>query len=91
MTLILQAEAVRRAEAFIAEHRKKYRCGAVQSVRHVPLDERDRKSGRTEGSFYVKFEYRGPKPKVLSLPRRDHPTVVLVGDVTGECRIMMWL
>jgi hypothetical protein len=84
--------AIQLAEAFIANQRKKLRCGAFQSVKHIPThDEIGRNRGHYRGTFYVRFAYKGPKPRILSHPREDHPTVVLVDDETGECSIMAWM
>ena len=92
MPKITQQKAVEKAEAFIAERRAAHPCGAFQTVEHKPSDEKTRRySGRESGTFYVEFAYSGPPVLKLSLPRRDHPTVVIVDDETGECRIMRWL
>ena len=92
MPQISQQQAVEKAEAFIAGRRAAHPCGAFQAVKHKAGDKKTKHyTGRESGSYYVEFAYSGPPVRKPSLPRGDHPTVVVVDDVTGECSIMIWL
>lgn len=92
MPNISEQNAVTRAEAFIAERRTIHPCGPLQAVSHKPADDKIRRyTGRDSGSYHVEFAYSGPPVRKDSFPRRDHPTVVVVDDETGECSIMKWL
>lgn len=83
---VSQEHAVTLAEEFIAQIRVELRCGKFSSVRHKPRSDTDE-----DGAFYVEFAYAGPLVRKKATPTRDHPTVVIVNDRSGECRLMYWL
>ncbi len=92
MPKITQQEATLKAESFIAARRDDHLCGALQKVTHKPPNEKTKRyTGRESGSYYVEFAYAGPPVRQHSLPHRDHPTVVIVDDESGECSVMKWL
>ncbi len=87
MPTISSEQAVVLAESFIADKRTKYKCGDFISVKHAPAKAQPSETG----TFYVEFAYAGPPVHQGSTPPRDHPTVVLVNDESGECRVMFWM
>lgn len=92
MRHVTEQQAIEKAQAFIDERRAKYACGALQGIRHKPADENTKPyTARSGGTYYIEFSYAGPMVKGHSIPRRDHPTVVLVDDESGKCSIMMWM
>lgn len=87
MATVSEGEAVTLAEAFLARTRGKKKHGQLSLVRHKPSAEGPDNSG----TFHVEFAYAGPPVAKGARPPLDHPTVVLVNDVTGECKLMFWL
>jgi hypothetical protein len=86
MTIISEEQALALAESFIANSPVKRKCGQFSSVKHKP-----RGTNEMAGTFYVEFAYAGPPVKKGACPPLDHPTIVLVNDCTGACKIMLWL
>lgn len=86
MTTISEEQAVALAEGFLASKPVRRKCGQITAVRH-------QRGGAHEeaGTYCVEFAYAGPPVKKGAVPARNHPTVVLVNDRTGECKVMLWL
>jgi hypothetical protein len=87
MSPISSEQAVALAESFISDKRAKYQCGDFLSVKHVP----GKAKAHEAGTFYVEFAYKGLPVGQRTTPPRDHPTVVLVNDENGDCRVMFWM
>jgi hypothetical protein len=87
MATVSESEAVKLAEAFLAQRQGKPKHGQLLQVSHKPLTSGPNNSG----TFHVAFAYAGPPVRKDAVPPRDHPTVVLVDDITGECKVMLWL
>lgn len=85
--MISPEEATEYAEIFIADKRQRYRCGVFASIKHHP----SRNGEDASGTYYVEFSYAGPPVRIRTTPPRDHPTVVLVNDQTGQCEVMYWI
>ncbi|MDQ8192683.1 hypothetical protein [Roseibacillus persicicus] len=87
-----ELEAIELAARYIAENRDPTDYGEMTAVSHKPPITSGRNyTGQTTGSYYVEFAYVGIPVPQDSIPRRDHPTVVVVNDDSGECTFMLWM
>ena len=84
MKRIEELEAVRLAEEFVSASKSSLTCGALTSVKHKAVN-------MESGTYYVEFAYAGPTTAIDTTPPRSHPTVILVDDLSGSCRLMRWL
>jgi hypothetical protein len=87
MSTVSKEQAVALAETFLAGKRARGTYGHVTGVTHMPPSSIHESSG----TFHVEFAYTGAPVRKGAVPPRDHPTVVLVNDRTGECKVMLWL